>query len=260
MVSCSDVLESLEAFTHDLKAAPQNWVVCGMKRTSMTLDAQSGAHAELVDEVSFQPLDIAAYTAKLFDTAETVLLMSATIFSDSLLCKTLGIPIEKAEFVKVSDSSFPVENRRIYSMDVARLSRATMDASLESVAKAVDEIMDRHAGERGVVHTTSYFQAKYVMDHVSEHNKARLVTTEGSANRGELLRAHGVKEGSVLISPSLYQGVDLKDDLSRFQVIVKVPVPRPLGPEDPGQDGKGQGLVPLADGPASSADLRKIGS
>jgi Rad3-related DNA helicase len=27
----------------------------------------------------------------------------------------------------------------------------------------------------------------------------------------------------VLISPSLYQGVDLKDDLSRFQVIVKVP-------------------------------------
>jgi Rad3-related DNA helicase len=29
----------------------------------------------------------------------------------------------------------------------------------------------------------------------------------------------------VLISPSLYQGVDLKDDLSRFQVIVKVPYP-----------------------------------
>jgi Rad3-related DNA helicase len=29
----------------------------------------------------------------------------------------------------------------------------------------------------------------------------------------------------VLISPSLHQGVDLKDDLSRFQIIVKVPYP-----------------------------------
>ena len=100
-----------------------------------------------------------------------------------------------------------------------------MDASLESLARAVDEIMDGYAAERGVVHTTSYFQAKYVMEHVSEHNRARLVTTEGSTNRGELLRAHGEREASVLISPSLYQGVDLKDDLARFQVIVKVPYP-----------------------------------
>jgi len=28
-----------------------------------------------------------------------------------------------------------------------------------------------------------------------------------------------------MISPSLFQGVDLKDDLSRFQVVVKVPYP-----------------------------------
>ena len=40
-----------------------------------------------------------------------------------------------------------------------------------------------------------------------------------------LLQAHGSRDESVLISPSLYQGVDLKDELSRFQVLVKVPYP-----------------------------------
>ena len=124
-------------------------------RKSTAVDAYGGG-ATLVDEVVFQPLDVAAYTSQLFDTAETVLLMSATVFSEELLCRTLGIPRRRRSFVKVAESTFPVENRRIYAMDIAQLNRATMDASLEGIAKAVDEIMDRHAGERGVVHTTSY--------------------------------------------------------------------------------------------------------
>ncbi len=221
LTSCRALREALEGFTEELKAAPENWVVSGVRK-SVTMDAYGGGAAS-VDEVVFQPLDVAAYTSQLFDTAETVLLMSATVFSEALLCKTLGIPEESACFVKVAESTFPVENRRIYAMDIVQLNRATMEASLESIAKAVDAIMDRHAGERGVVHTTSYHQARYIIEHVSERNRARLVTTEGSTARSELLHTHGMTGASVLISPSLYQGVDLKDDLARFQVIVKVP-------------------------------------
>lgn len=217
------LLESLAEFTEELKAAPGNWIVCDVRKTT-ALDANGGS-ATLVDEVVLKPLEVARYTSKLFDTAEVVLLMSATVFSKELLCKTLGIPEDRAEFVKVAESSFPVENRRVYAMDIVHLSRASMDASLESIAKAVDEIMDAHAGQRGVVHTTSYHQTRSIINLVSERNRARLVTTEGVRARSELLHTHGATEASVLISPSLYQGVDLKDDLSRFQVIVKVPYP-----------------------------------
>jgi len=178
-----------------------------------------------VEEVVFQPLEVGAYTSMLFDTADTVLLMSATVFSQEVFCRTLGIPEEEACLIRVKQSSFPVENRRIHALDVAQLSRATMDSSMDKIAKAVDEIMTHHAGERGVVHTTSYQQANYIMEHVSGPNRARLSTTEGVLSRSELLRVHGETDESVLISPSLYQGVDLKDDLSRFQVLVKVPYP-----------------------------------
>lgn len=43
---------------------------------------------------------------------------------------------------------------------------------------------------------------------------------------GELLDLHenaGAEYGSVLLSPSMMEGVDLVDDLSRFQVIIKLP-------------------------------------
>jgi len=40
-----------------------------------------------------------------------------------------------------------------------------------------------------------------------------------------LEKHYSSKKPTVLISPSLHLGVDLKDDLSRFQIIVKVPYP-----------------------------------
>ncbi|HUI00381.1 MAG TPA: helicase C-terminal domain-containing protein [Nitrososphaerales archaeon] len=223
LISCRALLESLEAFVDALKASPENWVVSSVRKTA-GVDAYGGGSA-LVDEVVFQPLEVAAYTSKLFGTAECVLLMSATVFSEELLCRTLGISQDEAQFVKVAESTFPVENRRIYPMDVAQLNRASMDASMEGIARAVDQIMVRHAAERGVVHTTNYSQVNYIMEHVSEGNRARLVTTQGSTARSELIQTHGATGASVLISPSLYQGVDLKDDLARFQIIVKVPFP-----------------------------------
>jgi ATP-dependent DNA helicase DinG len=210
---------SLEGFIEDLKKDPNNWVVNRVRRIV------SADGAESVEEVVFQPLEVGGYTKELFESASTVLLMSATLSSDELLCKTLGIARENAHFIRIPESSFPVSNRQIHPMDIAFLNRTSMDASLERISGAIDLIMDRHSTERGVVHTTSYQQANYIMTHVSPFNRARLVSTEGSQSRSSLLKTHGNTDASVLISPSLYQGVDLKDDLSRFQVVVKVPFP-----------------------------------
>ncbi len=219
VASCKASLDSLDAFIDDLEARPSNWVVSSVRKVT-ALDGEPA-----VEEVVFEPLEVGAYTSRLFGSAETVLLMSATVSSKEALCKTLGIPEESAAFIRVKESSFPVENRTIVALNTARLSQETLDASLGAVARVVDEIMTRHSGERGVVHTTSYRQTNYIIEHVSERNRKRLSTTEGASSRSELLRAHGSTDESVLISPSLFQGVDLKDDLARFQVVVKVPFP-----------------------------------
>jgi ATP-dependent DNA helicase DinG len=210
---------SLEDFISELKRNPANWVVNKVRRTI----AQDGS--ESVDEVIFQPLEVGGFTKELFESADTILFMSATLSPDELLLRTMGIPGERAFFIRLPHSTFPVENRRIHAMDVAYLNKSSMNSSLDAISKAIDMIMDRHSQERGIVHTTSYQQAQYILEHVSQYNRSRLVTTEGSFSRSVLLRAHENTEASVLISPSLYQGVDLKDELSRFQIVVKVPYP-----------------------------------
>ena len=214
--SCKSSLASLESFMEDLETNPANWVVDKVRKSD------GGAS---VEEVVFQPLEVGAYTRRLFETADTVLFMSATVFSKEVFCRTLGIPEEEAEFIRVKESSFPVGNRMIYSLAVARLSRDSMNAHLREIAMAVDQIMDNHRGERGIIHTTSYAQDRYIRENVSPPNKARLSSTEGVFSRPALLKAHGSRDESVLISPSLHEGVDLKDELSRFQILVKVPFP-----------------------------------
>jgi ATP-dependent DNA helicase DinG len=215
VATCEDLCDAIDRLKEDLRGDPTNLVVNDVKK------AKDGS----VDEVSFQPINIGSFTRPLFDTADSILFMSATIASKELLCRTLGVDEEEACYIRVPESTFPVENRPIYALNTAWLNWDSMEASLGSIAKAVDAIMDRHAGERGVIHTTTHHQANYIMQHVSESNRGRLVTTERSPDRSALLRVHASTEGSVLISPSLYQGVDLKDEMSRFQVVVKVPYP-----------------------------------
>src|SRR6185437_8632691 len=61
---------------------------------------------------------------------------------------------------------------------------------------------------------------------MSEANARRLLVTDPEIQRDEVIsqRANSTKP-TVLISPSLHTGLDLKDKLSRFQIITKVPYP-----------------------------------
>jgi ATP-dependent DNA helicase DinG len=215
LAACEAMLKDLDGFIENLKTDPSNWVVDSIRK------AGDGS----VEEVVFQPILVGGFTRTLFEAADRVLLMSATISSKERLCNVLGVEKEQTEFIQIRDSTFPIENRPIHSLDVARLNRATMDTALSHITQAIDTIMDRHSDERGVIHTTSYKQANHIIQNVSELNRQRLVTTEGSFDRSTLMKIHGKNDASVLISPSLYHGVDLKDETSRFQVIVKVPYP-----------------------------------
>src|SRR5947209_19369202 len=66
----------------------------------------------------------------------------------------------------------------------------------------------------------------FIKEHISHINKRRLLVTDPEIQRDEVIAEHvNSTKPTVLISPSLHTGLDLKDDLSRFQVITKVPYP-----------------------------------
>jgi Rad3-related DNA helicase len=89
--------------------------------------------------------------------------------------------------------------------------------------------MSEHANDRGLILTSSEKRCFDIMNNLSEKNRKRIrichSRNENGMSQDEVLQEHAQDENGVLLSSSLWEGVDLKDDLSRFQIIAKAPYP-----------------------------------
>jgi ATP-dependent DNA helicase DinG len=206
--------KNLTTVIEDMRTNKDNWIVTNLEKT---------ANNQL-RKVLVTPIDVSSYFKDILDKGSISLFMSATILSKDYLCKIVGIKSDQVKFIRVHESNFPLKNRPIYLMNVAWLNAKTMNQSLPAIANAVNNIMTTHKKEKGIIHTTSYSQLRFIKENICKENAIRLIETGSKFDRNEMLEKHyKSSKPTVLISPSLYLGVDLKDNLSRFQIIVKVP-------------------------------------
>ena len=174
--------------------------------------------------IEFKPIDVSKYAHEyLFNRADQVLLMSATILDKGAFCELLGIKQEDCGFLSLP-SPFPVENKPIISAGIGKMSAQHIDSTLPNLVKAVESILDEHKNEKGIIHCHSYKIANYLKRNIKK-GKSRLIF-HTSEDRDSALEKHKkLKKPSVLISPSMTEGVDLKGELSRFQILCKIPYP-----------------------------------
>ncbi len=180
-----------------------------------------------ITKVEFKPLDISLYCRELFERCSKTLIMSATILDIGAFCRNVGLDRNSVKFIQAG-SDFPIENRPIYQLDIAHLNFKTLGLELtqRAIANAVDRIMSLHKNDKGIIHTTSYAQVKFIEKYINPNNIKRLIYTDPERPREEVTAEHfRSTKPSVLISPSLHTGLDLKDERSRFQILVKVPYP-----------------------------------
>jgi Rad3-related DNA helicase len=173
-------------------------------------------------KLEFKPIDISVFSESfLFNRGEKVLLMSATILNKSAFCESLGIKEEDCEFIHIA-SPFPVENHPINIIPVGSMGSRSIDQTLPNLVYVIKEILKEHKGQKGIIHAHTYKIAKYIKNNV----KGYKILLHDSSNREEMLERHiNSKEPTILLSPSMAEGVDLKDDSSRFQIICKIPYP-----------------------------------
>jgi len=172
--------------------------------------------------VEFKPIDVSPFANDyIFSYGKKVIMMSATILNKDAFCQSLGIDAAQAEFISIP-SPFPIENRPIMTFPIGNMNYRSIDSSLPKLAVAIREILENHKKEKGIIHTHSYKIASYIRKNVKS---ARLIFHD-SENREEMLRRHmQSKDPTVLVSPSMTEGIDLYDDASRFQVVCKIPYP-----------------------------------
>ena len=169
------------------------------------------------------PLDVSATAKQLFSKADRVILMSATILDADLFAEILGLDHSKTKFISVP-SSFAPENHAIYPLFVGRMSKNEIDQTLPIMTKAINEILQLHDTEKGIIHSHSYPITKFLKQNLSRHS--RLLFQNSREGRETIFNGHTKSPfPTVLITPGMTEGVDLKDDLGRFSILTKVPYP-----------------------------------
>ena len=171
--------------------------------------------------IYLKPYSAKAYMETLWGMFDHILLSSATFFDVETYLADLGLEKYSWKLIDVP-SSFDSVNGPIMTASNLYLNRKNFDVTTPQVIKKVDEIIEQHPNERGLVHCFSGTYRSAIMK--ESQQKERLITHD-SFNRTEILKNFtSTTEGNkVLVSVNMGEGVDLKDDLARFQIIVKAP-------------------------------------
>jgi len=216
-----DIVQDIDKLTrtiNNILSNPKNWIV-------------SEVHKENYDvlRVEFKPLDASKYIRTVVEKCPKTLIMSATILDHRTFEKNLGLDTgdDRTKFIQIQ-SDFPIENRPIFPLSVEYLNFSNLQQTdvKTKISRAIDNIMHIHSNDKGIIHTTSYEQLNFIKENLSKMNSRRLILTDPEIQRDEVIKEHiDSKKPTVLISPSLHTGLDLKDNLSRFQIITKVPYP-----------------------------------
>ncbi|PYN03939.1 MAG: hypothetical protein DME07_05150 [Candidatus Rokuibacteriota bacterium] len=183
----------------------------------------SGATLELV------PLTVTSMARELLsESADLVVLSSAYLGHRSALAECFGLA-EATVRSLTSDSPFALAQRRIDYRPVGRLSVTSLPRLEPALFDAVAAILAEHPREKGLIHAPSYAAGRRLVADLAGRGPAfsrRLIWVESAEAKTRSLDQHRAAAApTVLVSPSLREGVDLPDDFLRFQVVTKMPYP-----------------------------------
>lgn len=171
-------------------------------------------------KVVFRPLTVDMFAEdSILKFGEHRIYMSATILDSKSFCKSLGINRDEAVFIRVP-STFPSHNRKIYFTNTGYMNIDNISDTLPNVARDVKRALDYHKLEKGVIHCNSYKISQYIENNCID---SRLIFHDSISRQKMLEKFLTSTEPLVLVSPSMTEGIDLKDDLARWEIIVKIP-------------------------------------
>lgn len=151
-----------------------------------------------------------------------IIFMSATILDIKGFIKTFGLDEDDCLVIRC-ESDFDPDKSPIYTLQNCSTNYNALkdEKNLQKIKDEVEKILEKHKNEKGIIHTGNSIISKYLKDNIKGD---RLLVRYDNIQNNDIINFHNsTKKPTVLVSSSLNEGVDLKNDLSRFQIIVKLP-------------------------------------
>lgn len=172
--------------------------------------------------------DYLSYMGLLSVTPRQVM-VSATIGDKDNFEDTLGLKYtqDKEAIIDYLPSSFDYSKSPVFFLNRYKMSFKDRDRSLDHLIPIMIKILQGDMkNKRGMIQTGSYAIAKQIIDKMPNDIKERMLYYNGSKEKSQVLAMHQLKENSILIGPTLNEGIDLPGDLCRFIFILKMPYPQ----------------------------------
>ena len=160
----------------------------------------------------------------LLNFGDKILLMSATILDVDIFCRSIGINRNDTAALRMKNR-FPVKNRPIYINSAGDLTggKAKMGKWGPPLLAKVDEVIAKYPGKRGIIHTHNFAIAQLIIQ--GSKFKSRLLFQGDYKDKEEMLKEHASRTDSIIIAPAMHEGLDLREELGRFAICVKIPFP-----------------------------------
>jgi len=201
---------------------PKRWLLDELRGSEPRYIFKSDSElyrGEMRDCLSAQPVDIRGLNNPIFNTGNKLILMSGTIGPRDI--DELGLDTRRVVYHE-ADSCIPADNRPVYFEPVGKIRGQDLKESSGKIAAKLLELLTRYPDSKGLVHAT-YAQAAALRFLLPKDSRFRFHGKDTKKQVYQEFRADTTN--TVLVASGLYEGIDLPDNLGRFQAIAKIPWP-----------------------------------
>lgn len=170
-------------------------------------------------KVELKPLSGANHSDNLLKFGNTRLFLTGTLGNKEMFCKWNGLNVDETCYIYVK-SPFSLQNRPIIRKYVCSMKQEAWKNP--HIIKYVQRILDKHNGEKGVIHTSSNAQAWWIKKHL---NSNRVWVAQGKSREATIQSFEDSNYPITLVGAGLKDGVDFKGEKCRYQILFKVPFP-----------------------------------
>jgi Rad3-related DNA helicase len=217
-----NVTRDLEPTKENLaKAQRWRYLSLGLSATIDSINDNTLDWFFLADEekLVLKPLTAKYNFSRLFDVADKLVLMSATLGNCQVLANELGI--EDYDYYQ-APNPWPVPLRLVIDMLAPKMNYKASENDKDEQAQIIAEQIDLLPSHwTGIIHTSSFRQSQELADRLEMFGHSCLMPdaygTDSQLKQWQKARSY-IK---LCISPNFHEGVDLADD--QINIVAKVP-------------------------------------
>jgi len=212
---CESQLGKFKYLLEEYKKDPTNWVLDVSRNendkmySGFILDAKPVWGNKYLKEI-------------IYNNYDHIIFMSGSLLDKEMFTYINGFHPKLTTYYDI-DSNFPLKNRPLYYMKgIGKMSYSQKFDTFEKQLFWIKKIIKKYPNQKGIIHCGTYEFSNWLQERL---NEPRLLF-HAPEDRDEILQKHiNNKIPSIIVSPSMMSGVDLQNDLSRFQIILKIPFP-----------------------------------